>query len=340
MRASRFAALLVLATIFASRPAAAQVVGTFRWQMEPWCNLVTLRVEQVGPTYRLDGTDDQCGAGPATVTGSGQMTGPSTVVLGFSIVTAPSGRPVHVSATLSLPGGSGTWQDSTNETGTFSMVAVGAIGGTPRPLPSTAFTYGMMVTQRVGDGDRGVDATVLTDTGTPGDAAAVFGQFGLGATFSTPSGNAGVHGDSRHGIGVIGTSNTGTGVFGRAEHIGVEGRALDGTGVLAASDTGTTALELQNGSIRVSGALRPAFVHTTTVANTSGHLTTLNAAGLNGLPTAMVLVTHVFQSATPAYVMDPVGVWYDTSISRWRIFVESGAPMPVGATFNVFVILQ
>jgi hypothetical protein len=40
----------------------AQPLGTFRWQLAPHCNVLTLRVDQVGSHYTLSGTDDLCGA--------------------------------------------------------------------------------------------------------------------------------------------------------------------------------------------------------------------------------------------------------------------------------------
>lgn len=40
----------------------AQPVGTFRWQQQPYCNVLTLNVVQAGGVYHLDGYDDQCGA--------------------------------------------------------------------------------------------------------------------------------------------------------------------------------------------------------------------------------------------------------------------------------------
>lgn len=42
-------------------PATAQPLGTFRWQLQPYCNVLTLNVVQ-GGVYTLDGTDDRCGA--------------------------------------------------------------------------------------------------------------------------------------------------------------------------------------------------------------------------------------------------------------------------------------
>jgi hypothetical protein len=53
-----FVCLLLLCT---SRATFAQPIGTFRWQMQPYCNVVALNVTQIGGVYTLDGFDDQCG---------------------------------------------------------------------------------------------------------------------------------------------------------------------------------------------------------------------------------------------------------------------------------------
>ena len=42
--------------------AEAQSLGTLRWQLQPYCNVVSLNVNQQGAVYTLDGYDDQCGA--------------------------------------------------------------------------------------------------------------------------------------------------------------------------------------------------------------------------------------------------------------------------------------
>jgi hypothetical protein len=44
----------------------AQSLGTFRWQLQPYCNVVSVTVTQNGELFTLDGYDDQCGD-PATV---------------------------------------------------------------------------------------------------------------------------------------------------------------------------------------------------------------------------------------------------------------------------------
>lgn len=44
-------AIVGLGIVFAASTASAQVIGTFRWQFAPYCNVVTLRVEQKGDVY-------------------------------------------------------------------------------------------------------------------------------------------------------------------------------------------------------------------------------------------------------------------------------------------------
>src|SRR5690348_6377635 len=90
--------------------ASAQDIGTFRWQLQPFCNIVTVQVTQVGGIYRLEGTDDQCGAATvAPVIGIAAINPTGSIGLGLTHVTTPGGVPVHVDALVTLPGASGTW---------------------------------------------------------------------------------------------------------------------------------------------------------------------------------------------------------------------------------------
>jgi Chaperone of endosialidase/Head domain of trimeric autotransporter adhesin len=113
--------------------AGAQSLGTFRWQLQPYCNVVTVDVTQAGGTYRLEGTDDQCGGGRAlaSVQGLAFPNPDGTIGVGMTIVTAPGGVPVHVDAEISVATVSGTWRDSAGATGTFAFGA--NVGGSPRP---------------------------------------------------------------------------------------------------------------------------------------------------------------------------------------------------------------
>lgn len=117
--------------------ARAQSLGTFTWQLSPYCNVVTLNVTISGAQYTLDGYDDQCGAAQrAAVVGMAVPNPNGTVGLGFTAVSAPGGAPVHVDATLSLATLGGSWRDSAGNTGTL-VFTPGPGTGSPRPLPAT-----------------------------------------------------------------------------------------------------------------------------------------------------------------------------------------------------------
>lgn len=77
---------------------------------------------------------------------------------------------------------------------------------------------------------------------------------------------------------------------------------------------------------------KKAFVHTTSAANTQGHITTLNNGLTNGKANAMVLVTQRYGK----YNKVPVGVWYNNN--QWKIYNEDRSPMPIGTQFNVLVL--
>jgi len=125
----------LLHVVGAWTPASAQVLGVFRWQMQPYCNVVTFTVIQQGPTYQLTGNDSLCGApawAPATGTATPNPNG--TISLGFNIVL-PSGATAHVSANVSLATISGTWTDADGNTGPF-LFNPPAVGGPTRPEPT------------------------------------------------------------------------------------------------------------------------------------------------------------------------------------------------------------
>ena len=55
--------ILVLATaLVPAALATAQPLGSFRWQLRPYCNVITVTITQVGNLYRVEGRDDRCGA--------------------------------------------------------------------------------------------------------------------------------------------------------------------------------------------------------------------------------------------------------------------------------------
>ncbi|MGE0359902.1 MAG: hypothetical protein AB7H93_06375 [Vicinamibacterales bacterium] len=127
-------AVTVMALMALTAPASAQVIGTFSWQTQPYCNAVIVTVVQQGGLFHLTGRDNLCGAGTAPITGTAVAVG-GNVALGFTIAL-PSGLATHISATISLAALSGTWSDGDGHTGAF--VFAGAAGGSPRPAPAAA----------------------------------------------------------------------------------------------------------------------------------------------------------------------------------------------------------
>ena len=131
---SRWIPVLGMVAWLVGAPAAhAQVFGTFPWQMQPYCNTVTLTLSNSPTGFTLEGVDDQCGAtNKGSAIGTASFNGAGNVTLSFTIVAAPGGRPVSVSAVVSPANGDGTWTDSNGYTGTFKLL--GAAGGLP-PRP-------------------------------------------------------------------------------------------------------------------------------------------------------------------------------------------------------------
>lgn len=127
-----------------ARPAAAQTVGTFRWQQQPYCNVVTLTVVQQSGIYQVDGFDDQCGAATrAAVTGMGFPNPNGTIGFGLTVVTTPGGTPLHIDATITLAALSGTWRDSSGATGAWTFTPGAAAPGSTRPALRTSFPAGL-----------------------------------------------------------------------------------------------------------------------------------------------------------------------------------------------------
>lgn len=136
-----FSPFVALGLIAVCAPAASgQVLGTYSWQMQPYCNVVTLTLTSAPAGFTLDGVDNQCGAtNQASAVGVASFNASGNVTLNFSIVTAPAGKPVHVSAVVSPANGGGTWTDSVGNTGTFAFFA--QTPGLPaRPLPASGLT--------------------------------------------------------------------------------------------------------------------------------------------------------------------------------------------------------
>jgi hypothetical protein len=139
MRSSTAAALLLALFGLPPQGADAQTLGTFRWQLQPYCNVLTVVVTQVGAVYRVEGTDDQCGAATrAAVIGTAFQNPNGSIGFGLNVVAAPGGTAAPIDAAIALATLSGTWRDSGGQSGTFAFTPGAGSGGSPRPAPSVA----------------------------------------------------------------------------------------------------------------------------------------------------------------------------------------------------------
>jgi hypothetical protein len=102
-----------------------------------------------------------------------------------------------------------------------------------------------------------------------------------------------------------------------------------------------TALELNNGYLKVSGTNKMAFVHTTNAGNISSNISSITYA--NAAATDMVFVTHSYGPANTYFNYNYGVYWTGTT---WSIYIEKNTitdppvPMPVNINFNVMVIKQ
>ncbi|MDH4063125.1 MAG: tail fiber domain-containing protein [Acidobacteriota bacterium] len=188
----------LLAALVALAPAgvaSAQSLGTYRWQLQPYCNVVTVAVTQIGSVYRLEGTDDRCGANSdqASVTGVAYPNPDGSIGFGMTIVTPPLGVPVHVYAEIGMSTLSGNWRDTAGALGAFRFTTGAGTGGSPRPDVFVPVPLSITMTDTgslVARGDRGVGAAPASGAGVrmmwyPGKAA-----FRAGEVFSGSGANA------------------------------------------------------------------------------------------------------------------------------------------------------
>ena len=130
-----FLAVVVGALTVGAGPVLAQSQFTLSWQLQPFCNNLTLNITQQGAIYTVDGFDDQCGAPQrAPLAGVATQNPDGTIGFGLHIVTVPGGRSVDIDARIALATISGPWSDSLGNTGNFAFNA--RTGGLPRPLPT------------------------------------------------------------------------------------------------------------------------------------------------------------------------------------------------------------
>ena len=166
------------------------------------------------------------------------------------------------------------------------------------------------------------------------------------------------------------TSNSGVAIWGQGRSIGVYGEMVDGShdtvawgelgrsaggqsyGVVAGSFdpngsamlaqyVGTppgTALELQNGALKVSGVNPTAFVHVATADTLDGvYVTVITNPLTDGDPNAILIVTHNYNPAGVSgnYLTSPYSVYYNGT--HWAIYLDDFGAI-LNKSFNVLVI--
>lgn len=257
--------------------------------------------------------------------------------------------------------------------------AVGVYGAVGSPYLYRTYNYsaGVRGESAVGDGVQGASTRSNgvygygNNVGVMGEAhydSTLSYMFPFGVWGKADGGGTGVVGDSDVGGGVLGRGASGPGVMGRSETgigvygmsaggsgpstavqgdtgsgIGVRGNAnaAGGTGVMASGHgTSSTALLIDNGPIKVSGAAPTAFV---VIAPTYASQTwfAIDNPNCNNDPNAMLIVTaNTNPDGRTEIVYDPhpIAVFYDTTRAKWEITNADGVGMPTHAAFNVLVI--
>lgn len=219
-----------------STVSAAQPLGTFRWQLSPYCNVLSLSVTQNGAIYRLEGYDDQCGANTrAAVIGMAIPNTDGTIGFGLNLVVAPGGAPLHIDVALTPATLGGTWRDSSGNTGTL-VFNPSAAAGTPRAAPTTVIPDGAITSSKIAT--NAIDASKVLD-GSLGSADVNSTQIQRRVSGACATG-AFLQGVNQDGTVVCGSDSTGTGdITGVAAGTGLSGGGTSGDVTLTVNFDGT-----------------------------------------------------------------------------------------------------
>jgi Chaperone of endosialidase len=179
------ATLTMVALLSGLAPAGAQTLGTFNWQLAPYCNVITVTVTQNGSNYTLDGYDNQCGGSTrAAVLGMAVPNPTGTVTLGFTIVTPPSATPVHVTTVIDLGSLGGSWSDDQGNSGTFVFTPSGFGSGAPRPAALNGVADNSITSAKIVDGAVGAQDIDPTQVQKRVGSSCPSGQLMTGVTES------------------------------------------------------------------------------------------------------------------------------------------------------------
>lgn len=130
-------ALAAVVAPLAASTVVAQPLGTFRWQLAPYCNVVTLYVVQQGAGFTLTGTDDQCGGlVTAPASGTAHINPNGSIGIGLTTIR-PDGITIATNVVLNPTTISGDWQDEYSNGGTFQFNPASPVAGSPRRITLT-----------------------------------------------------------------------------------------------------------------------------------------------------------------------------------------------------------
>jgi hypothetical protein len=233
--------------------AEAQPLGTFTWQLQPFCNTVTVSVTQNGAVYTLDGYDDQCGAPQrAPLVGLATPNPDSTIGLGLQIVTVPGGKPVSVDARITLGALGGPWADSAGNSGTlvFNGQAAGLPARPPVTLAVAALPANIVTTTTIVDGTIGaadIDSSQVQRRLTGPCARGLYMTTAAASGLPTCAAGAGLSTMLGVNAGALttGIRNTAVGYGALAQNVSGADDTAIGTGALAnstAASGGSTAV--------------------------------------------------------------------------------------------------
>lgn len=146
------ALLVPLLAAVGPRSARAQPLGTFRWQLQPFCNVITTEVEARDGRYHVNGVDDLCGGQQrASVVGLAFPNPDGSLGIGLTSVT-PGAMPVHIDATIDPSSGNGAWRDSAGNAGVFVLTPGAGTGGATRPVPAGGIRPGSITSAEISPG--------------------------------------------------------------------------------------------------------------------------------------------------------------------------------------------
>jgi len=257
--------VVVAVLVSVAAPVAAQPLGSFTWQLQPYCNRVTVNVRQDGSVYTLDGTDDLCGAPQkAPLVGLAAPNPDGSIGFGLNIIS-PTGQSIPVQARISISSLSGTWSDAAGNGGAFAFGA--NTGGGARP--SSPASGGDITGVAAGTG--------LTGGGPAGDVSLAVNTSVIQSRVTTgcPAGQA-IRSINENGTAICQAS---TGAGGGDITAVTAGAGLTGGGA-----TGDVTLDvIFGGDGAANAAARADHEHLTNPTTVSLGLNTLGANGVNNV---------------------------------------------------------